>query len=598
MIVRALETGKDAAGLTRYLFGPGKANEHTNQRMLAGSSELMGEWSGQALSMREATHLGRIVEAAWRRQYAPELALAGVGEGGISRSSLHSDLTARLDAGQADGAVRYDLSSQQDHVFHATISLHPSEGPFTDDQWNEIATKYMEGMGFAGREGGPDASWYAVHHGLSKEGNDHIHVVACTTLRDGTRVDLHNSGRRSQEIRRNVLERLPYVKPLHEANRVDNAPRPSNFTAAEHNIARERAARGEGPATPDRVLLQRILRAAATEATTEAAFINNVTKARRPVDGAGLDIVAARWAPGGEQRVVTGYKVRFQGGAWFSASTLAPDLTLGKLRPTWAEETESSRAYASGLWAEQAAVEKRVATPDVPAHLAEAAGLLKTFNADLMNLDPHDVAAWRDAERAAAGTTSVLATGVPQGIDGDGRETGFSVDAGRASDVLTRQWLAGERDVTRPPRVPGGLSTAEVAARHLQLALRSASPDRHAGWFAVMQQMIRTMNAIADARQARGEVVAATTLRRDAVASLERLNGWLDTRVVESGGRAEPGTRTAGLSPEALAAREAAGHARGANAAQQQQPSTTEPQTQTGRAARRPGREAGPRRGV
>ncbi len=544
MIVRALQTGKDAAGLTRYLFGPGKANEHTNQRMIAGSAELTGEWSGQALTMREATHLGRVVEASWRRQYAPELAMVGAGQGGVARENLRA----------GDDAV-----AGQDHVFHATISLHPSEGPFTDEQWAEIAARYMNGMGFTGRADHPDVSWYAVHHGLSKDGNDHIHIVACTTLRDGSRVDLHNSGRRSQEVRREVLEKLDFVTPLHETKRAENTPRQSDYTAAEHNIARERAKAGRGPSTPDRVLLQRILRAAAAEATTEAGYINNVIKHPR------MEVVAARWAPGTDKQEVTGYKIRFKDGVWFSATTLSPDLSLSKLRKNWTAETDDSRSYARALWAEQARGEKRVATPDVPVQLEHAAAELRAANDALAQLDPHDLAAWNHVTAAAAGATAVMATAAPREVDAEGRDVaGFGVDAGRASDVLTRQWLADNYQAPAAPSVPTGLSRMEVATRHLQLAIRAAGTDRHHGWLAVLQQLTRTMNAIADAKSARGEAVAAMTLQRDAVAAMGRLEAWLGGRVDELVDQGA-GTSTSGpepvLSEAARAAREASGHA-------------------------------------
>ncbi|WP_460792859.1 relaxase/mobilization nuclease domain-containing protein [Nocardioides maradonensis] len=546
--------------------------------------------------MREATHLGRVVEASWRRQYAPELALAGLGAGGISREGLHSAISERLAAERADGAVRHDLAAQQDHVFHATISLHPSEGPFTDEQWNEVATKYMEAMGFTGQEGRPDASWYAVHHGLSKDGNDHIHIVASTTLRDGRRIDLHNSGRRSQDVRREVLEKLDFVQPLHEASRAHRTPRTSSFTAAEHNIARDRAARGEGPATPDRVLLQRLLRAAAADATTEAAFINNVIKHRRQPDGAGLEIVAARWKPGSNKQDVTGYKIRFKNGTWFSASTLSPDLTLGKLRASWTGETDASRSYARALWAEQARGEKRAATPDAPEQLDQAAAHLASVNETLQALDPTDVDAWNHVEAAAAGATAVLSTAAPSGVDEDGRETGFNVDAGRASDVLTRQWLEDNynRQATGAPQVPAGLSGMEIATRHLQLAIRATGTDRHNGWLAVIRQLGRTMTAIADAKEARGELIAAETLRRDGMAAMARLETWLGATVTPPTAAApEP---AADLSAAAKAAREASAHATEGRTA------TTPATTQPGQPARvdrgpEPRRDRGPRRG-
>jgi len=579
VIIRVLKTGKDAAGLTRYLFGPGKVEEHTNQRMIAGSPELMGEWSGQPLNMREATHLGRVVEASWRRQYAPELAMAGVGAGGISRENL---------------VTSNDDVAGQDHVFHAALSLPASAGTLTDEQWQEVATKYVEAMGFTGVDGKPDCSWFAVNHGLSEKGNDHIHVVVCATRGDGSRVSLHNTGRRSQGRPREILESLPYIAKLHDTARAEHAPRAKDFTAEEHNIARERHARGlRDTATPDRVLLQRLVRAAASSSRTEAEFINTVISNRnrveRTADGrprlVGLEIAAARWQPGSNKTVVTGYKVRFveraldrktgqpvldgagaetKTGVWFSASSLAPDLTLSKLRQRWADaETTGTRAYADALWAESAMLAKRPSV-DAGAELDQAVAALAEANDAIATLDPNDVEAWRHVEAATAGATAVISTGAQRSRDADGRETGFSVEAGRASDVLTRQWLADTYSGTQAqaPRVPPGLSRMEVATRHVQLAIRAGGTDRHTGWLTVIRQLSRTIDAIANAKQARGELIAATALRHDALTAMNRLETWLGTRTqdVERSQRA-PASTSAQLSAEARTALEASGHA-------------------------------------
>ncbi|GAB2864469.1 relaxase/mobilization nuclease domain-containing protein [Nocardioides pacificus] len=517
MIIRVLDMGKDAAGLTRYLFGPGKANEHTNQRLVAGSVELHAEWGGAALSMREATQLGRIVEMNWRRQYVPELAVAGQGATGVSRANLASG---------------EDAVPGQAHVFHAALSLHRDEGQLSDEQWQRVADEYVRGMGFVGQEGRPDASWMAVHHGVSTEGNDHIHVVVCTTLRDGSTVNTGNTGRRSQQVRRDVLERLDFVTPLHDQDRQENAPTIKGYTAAEHNMARDRAAKTEGSAIPDRVQLQRIVRAAAAQSTTEAGFINAV------LSHPGVEINAARWAPGGAE-TVTGYTVSLDGGAAFPASKLASDLTLSKLRPGWTEETPETKQLALELWRGDASkLDPLVATRDVPHQLERAAAELGRFNDELAQLDLNDKAAWDNAQESLAGTATVLATGRPVGVGANGRAAGFGPDAGRAADALARQALA-ERSNRTPygaPSVPRGLSGAEVATRHVQLALRAGGTNRNRGWLAVVQQINRAADTMRQAKEARGELLAAHALRRDVTASFTRLEEYLQTTVADAPG--------------------------------------------------------------
>lgn len=506
MIIRVLGNGKDAAGLARYLYGPGKANEHTNQRMVAGSPELHAEWGDAALTSRQATQVGRLLEASWRRQYAPELALTGAGFGGISRENLKAGEEAV--AGQA-------------HVFHATISLSAAEGQITDEQWQEVAERYMRGMGYIDNPDHPDAVWFAVHHGESANGNDHIHIAMCSTLRDGSMLPVHNSGIRSQQVRRETLEKLDFITPLHDEQHQANTPTLKGHTAAEHNIARERAAAGAGPAEPDRVILQRIVRGAAEQSSTEAEFINNVLSHR------GVRIEPARWEPGNRDQV-TGYKVGQRGGVAFTASKLASDLTLSKLRKNWTETPESAQ-LARDLWAGDATkLDPLRVSNDVDEDLKAAAQNLCDFNDNLAEMDPHDKAAWNDAAAGLAGTATVLATG---------RGAEFRTHAGRAADIFARQTLEDTWDTTPlpEPKVRTGLSGAEKATRHIQLALRAGGSSKHAGWFAVIQQITRATDAISDARQARGEFAAAAALRNDALPALRELERYTETMHADDG---------------------------------------------------------------
>lgn len=534
MIIRVLQMGKDGAGLARYLFGAGKANEHTNQRMIAGSPSLYGEWGNSNLTRKEASHLGRLMEANWRRQYAPELALSATGpggvatgvgrppEGGISRENLT----------EADAKVL-----GQKHVWHTTIAISAADGDLTDDQWNEVATTYMREMGFIDNPDHEDVTWYAVNHGRSvpidregnvvpgKPGNDHVHIAMCTMLRDGTTVNVHNAGIKSQKKPRQVLEQLPYISKLHDDHHQANTPTLKSYTAAEHNMARKRAAAGEGPAEPERLQLQRIVRAAATQARTEAEFINNVLSHR------GVRIEAAHWQPGNRD-VVTGYKVGFRDGIAFGASKLASDLTLSKLRPNWTETPETAQ-LARDLWAGDASkLDPLRATPDVPEQLDQAARHLADFNDHLRRLNPHDKDAWAEATSSLAGTAAVVATGQP---------AAFKEHGGRAADVLARIALE-DKWTTSPdpaPTVPSGLSGAELATRHVQLALRAASTNKHSGWLAVIQQITRATSAIQDAKFARREYAGALALNRHAVTALSVLEHNVTTT-------AQPATSSGG----------------------------------------------------
>ncbi|RCO08042.1 relaxase, partial [Bacilli bacterium] len=46
---------------------------------------------------------------------------------------------------------------------------------------------------------GADCAWLAVHHGQSKDGNDHIHIAVNLVREDGRRASIHQSKRRTAE---------------------------------------------------------------------------------------------------------------------------------------------------------------------------------------------------------------------------------------------------------------------------------------------------------------------------------------------------------------------------------------------------------------
>lgn len=232
--------------------------------------------------------------------------------------------------------------------------------------------------------------------------------------------------------------------------------------------------------------------------------------------------------PGGRDDVV-GYQVRFGGdgdteaaGPWLSASKLAPDLTLSKLRPRWSDnETPQSQARALALWREEVGLSddgpKTVAVDD---ELAAAHDHLQRWRNDLTICDPGDARAWKEHTAHAAGAASVLAQ-----ADGlSGRQFGYAADALARDSLSIRpggpSWSPGQTDEHRAPVVPRGSSNAELAARHLNLALRASHPDSGRGWIAVLQQLQRTLDAIRTAHAARAETMQEQSLAQFAQAPI------------------------------------------------------------------------------
>ncbi len=146
--------GCDVGGLLRYLYGPGKANEHENPH-------LIGAWDG-------AAHL-----------LEPPVHARGGGRTSVSVSAL---------AGRLTDPVLWNpkLTMSDPHVYHLTLSTGPADRHLTDQEWADVAGDMMDRVGIAPAGDPAGCRWVGVRHGVSKDGNDHIHVVATLARQDGT----------------------------------------------------------------------------------------------------------------------------------------------------------------------------------------------------------------------------------------------------------------------------------------------------------------------------------------------------------------------------------------------------------------------------
>jgi hypothetical protein len=138
--------GKDIAGLIRYLFGPGRSNEHTDQHVVTGAESLEVA-DGLRPSRDERRKLGRALDR--------------------HRVALGVDMPGG-------------------HVWHCAVSLPPGDRVLSDDEWAQVARAAMDRLGFDAPGRAP-TRWAAIRHGLSKNGNDHIHLVVNLVREDGTR---------------------------------------------------------------------------------------------------------------------------------------------------------------------------------------------------------------------------------------------------------------------------------------------------------------------------------------------------------------------------------------------------------------------------
>jgi len=145
MIGRVLNRGTRVAGLVRYLYGLGKAEEHRDPHIVA-------SWTGETSSLEPT------VTAAGHRDFR----------------SLIGLLEASLDA-QHECLVA-DLS-----FYHLVARAAPEDRILSDVEWAALATAMMHNIGLSRRDE-PDAGarWIAVRHA-----DDHIHIVATLARQDG-----------------------------------------------------------------------------------------------------------------------------------------------------------------------------------------------------------------------------------------------------------------------------------------------------------------------------------------------------------------------------------------------------------------------------
>ncbi|MFF2317964.1 relaxase/mobilization nuclease domain-containing protein [Arthrobacter sp. NPDC058097] len=346
-------------GLIAYLAGPGRANEHTDPHLVAGSPSIMAWYNDDELNADAAQAIAKELDRA--------------------RSVLGTEVPGG-------------------HVWHCSLSLRAEEGDLTDAKWAGIAQDFMDEMGFTEASGRAPAQWVAIRHGHSKAGNDHIHIAASMVREDGTKWSSWRDFPRAQQAARELEKKygLEELSPTHSTRGL----RPGEREASERRGAPE----------PERRSLERKVRACATAARDEAEFVRRLRRA-----GA---LVRPRYASGRDD-VVVGYSVAERprrGGrpVWFGGGHLAKDLALPKLRSAW-QDTPQVAADAVAEW-QAAARGRRPATTGREAHEPdpqlweqysdEVARLRETLRS--VALDDH--ATWAHVAREASGAFAAWST--------------------------------------------------------------------------------------------------------------------------------------------------------------------------------------------
>ncbi len=153
MIRKICPRGQDLAGLIRYLYGPGRREEHTDPHIIAG--------------YRPPPDLEPPLRANGSRDFRR---LAGL-------LRLPHDVLSKW------GYAR--------PVWHCSMRAAPEDRMLSDREWAQIAEDVMHRTGLCPRGEEDEAvRWIATRHGP-----DHIHLVAMLARQDRTRPRIVNAAR-------------------------------------------------------------------------------------------------------------------------------------------------------------------------------------------------------------------------------------------------------------------------------------------------------------------------------------------------------------------------------------------------------------------
>ena len=323
--------GAHVEPLIRYLFGPGRREEHTDPHLVAG----------------------------WRSPAELEPPLRPDGKRDFRR------LTGLLKQPQA---VLGDRGYARP-VWHCALRAAPEDRMLSDEEWAQIAADVMDRTGLSpyGQED-EAVRWVAVRHG-----DDHIHLVAMLARQDGGVPGLSFERYRVRAACLAAEQRYG-LRSTAPADRTA-ARRPSRAES-------EKAAR-RGLGQAPRTTLRCHVSTAAAASSSEAEFFAHLEQV-----GVLIRKRFSTTAPG----QLTGYAVALAGDTakdggpvWYSGGKLAPDLTWPKLRQRWIPSRTAPRdqrltaAGQKAIWehaaqvAADAAAQIRAEATINPASAADAA---------------------------------------------------------------------------------------------------------------------------------------------------------------------------------------------------------------------------------
>ena len=290
--------GSDLGGLLRYLFGPGRANEHLDPHLVA----------------------------SWRDENPDALADL---EPDQSRGRPDvADLTARM-------TLPLQLQPDIDRpIWQCSMRTAPADRALTDTEWAEVARDVVHRTGFAPRGDEAACRWVAVRHA-----EDHVHIAVVLARMDGHPVNtfrdwpkVHAAARATEH--RLYLHTVP--APARASRTTGRSPSRAEIEkthrttrSRDTGVTRSRASQVETP----RRWLTRQVRTAAAGASSREDFADQLA-----ARGVLVTWRQSQLVPG----QVTGYAVGRPGDVdgtgrqvWFGGSKLAGDLSWPRVSTRW-----------------------------------------------------------------------------------------------------------------------------------------------------------------------------------------------------------------------------------------------------------------------
>lgn len=455
--------GGRMGGLLVYLAGEGRANEHQEPHLVAGDPAIMA-WHDDAVLDRDgALAIARALDEP-ARAFGTQIMVPTKDADGHK-------------TGVADG-----------HVWHCSLSLRADEGVLSDEKWSAIAGEFVKRMGFTEADGKAACRWVAVRHGLSKAGNDHVHIAVSLVREDGTKASTWNDRPRAQRVAGELeVEHGLVVLESRTVGRGSRGAKPAE---------QARQVRTGAPET-ERVTLARRVRAIATAARDEGEFVR---RSRRE----GL-LIRPRYAAGRDD-VVAGYSVALRAPAgeravWFGGGHLGRDLTLPRLREQW-PDTPQGAGDAVAEWnaarrgTRPVAPGREIDEPD-PQMWEAYASEIGALREQLRAVPADDAGTWAQVARETSGVFAAWSV----------RSEVTPGPLAATSDALARfaQVRAHRVPVKRTP-------SASVKGVAMMLMAAADGGQSKTSQAVMLRQLANTMRALYEAHQAAGQVQAAAQI--------------------------------------------------------------------------------------